>query len=1285
MGLGATLGSAAVPHISSSPLVVPPPLSVPEIRAAAPAAVWHNALEEALAEAAMEYRSVIMLVTTRTCPHCHRLKQTVLQDEEILALLRHFTLLEIDADLTPHTASLYGVRGVPAMLFLTSDGRERGRIEGYIAKHDLDRLLRSLLDERVIEEVNRTEADLLALLAGESLTVEQWGDVLAGLGSANVRKAARERLRNEKPFPRERLVSFLSDPRLAARMGALELLEEVAGDDYGFDPWRQPTSQDDELYEPWRRWQVWSRAEPEPDAAIYSALTEEQVDAYLRDLVSGQRMRSLRAMRMLARGGPGIVDLLKTFEVEHPDLPRGLRDLVREVRTTISLSDAGIEDAATAAHRLVFGQQDARLQALRDLAPYAAAVLPLLEEHLHSDEALVRETAIETLLAGASRPAWPLLKEHAAREQNLDVLITLIRGMGRVQTRDAVTTLIPFLQHENEDVVISALQGIQRSKDRTAEKEVTATLYDKRWRVRVAALDAVGALRLVDAADAVELLLADEDPYVRYKAVQTLSAVQKKGAEKSLQDLFLRDDALKGPVVEALCSIEVSLPASFADALDGKEPAVLLSVVDALGKCEVRGLSLAARLASHADSDVACGALRILGRYGLQRAEYRGLLLAALQSSDRARVLAALESMNHSGDFWDTSLRHTFFGGGTMAELTEESGDAGEELDDSMTDLMDAFLGAPDTVSVPAPPEPEPSTAVEDIMDFFMDAVETTPTGSGEEAADSNLPTAGRQDLLQAIRIQFEQGDDPARFEAAMILARSRDSSALTYFRDTLGQRSVRQRTAMAEVLKEWADASALDLLRMLLADTAPQVRKAAVQSLWSNVSRAEWADALFDELKQEKSPLEFTEIFDWRIRQTLSNASSARHLRRHAESLLRARVSDPLTVMALILVDGAWRRGDESLVTPYLSDANPYVRRAAARALARNQPRLLIPHLEALSTDPSEDVRMVVPVGYSRASPWTHLFDANLRARDYLETRSGTLTRSQRIAWMERASALTHDASARVRIEAFFALLSRNDPIDVDRFVQTVQSFSDPSEIGRRISEYLAENYRRLDEAYAPLISYLDQSGLSQDKRESIIGHFAKKRDSEASTDVRETVLRTRTDPTSELDEAAEEPEPAAVAMAPVRVIVFEEPGCPQCEEVKSYLTVLSDMFPELMVEEHVIFHVRGRDLNQRYADRFEVPAEWRMLTPTVFAGGGYLVRDDVTFDRLTDLIVRSMGVPDEDWYIASEPGEAAMPVSADPPAAVQRPFPLRPILWIGGALLVLCVGLWRWRCARS
>lgn len=53
------------------------------------------------------------------------------------------------------------------------------------------------------------------------------------------------------------------------------------------------------------------------------------------------------------------------------------------------------------------------------------------------------------------------------------------------------------------------------------------------------------------------------------------------------------------------------------------------------------------------------------------------------------------------------------------------------------------------------------------------------------------------------------------------------------------------------------------------------------------------------------------------------------------------------------------------------------------------------------------------------------------------------------------------------------------------------------------------------------------------------------------------------------------------------------------------------------------------NRKFNIALCDKFQAPERHRLRTPTVVAGAGYLVGDEITFDRLADLLARSLDTP--------------------------------------------------------
>jgi hypothetical protein len=137
------------------------------------------------------------------------------------------------------------------------------------------------------------------------------------------------------PFPSASMVALLHDSALAVRLGALELLEEKAGGDFGFNPWLPPG--DPENDGPLARWQNWTGRKPD-NGMSKDLLGEDQRRGYLRDLLGEDSDKSSRARRMLEADGLGAVGFLETFLNDSPTLPVAGRIKVREAQYQIVLS-----------------------------------------------------------------------------------------------------------------------------------------------------------------------------------------------------------------------------------------------------------------------------------------------------------------------------------------------------------------------------------------------------------------------------------------------------------------------------------------------------------------------------------------------------------------------------------------------------------------------------------------------------------------------------------------------------------------------------------------------------------------------------------------------------------------------------------------------------------------------------------------------------------------------------------------------------------------------------------
>jgi len=1215
----------------------PPP---PGVFAQPEELAWHDDLETALLQGMAEYRPIFVFITTPHCGYCHRMKADVLSQPEVTELLDDFVRVEVDLSENPMFSARYQVRGVPAILFLSSDGRERGRRMGFVTKDQLVRTMRDALDLRLERDVNEEVDTVLELLRGnKEMPDGEWRKIFASDLHPETRKEVRDRVLSREPFPRKPLVELLSDSLLEVRMNIIEILEVVAGDDFGYDPWGAPSNEVVNVSS-LERWSAWA-ANNEIVTNVYSSLTREQVDSYIRDLISTDRGRSVRAMRMLEQGGESTAVVLKEYLERHTDIAPGIRKRILEVKYAVLLPVVGEMDPSTFAHRLVYGNQDVKLSALRGLSRIGATGIPVLTDFLEAEDPVIRETAIDALIAAGGRAVVSLLGDHLATEEDLDVIISTLRGLGGVKSKRVLNLLSAYLDHEEEDVVVTVLASMTRLGSDSASDKVKAMLQDPRWRVRAAALTAVQKLDLDSLREDVEALVHDEDKFVQYNAVSALRSVGGKGSAELLEQLFLENDTLKAPALAALCDLDETIPRSFADAIEGKDSKVLLPVIQSLENCGDGSLFLALQIADHPDVDVSCAALRLLAQDHSSDATVTPYLASALESGIRAKVLTVLRSFEPQS----VEMRFNF---STSALDSEELEDLvyAEDLqiptgEDPVGDVVDAFLEAGPAAG-PDRREGEPD--IDELFDAFGVADGTDPM-----MRDSVLLQV-EGSTLAGIARQIMDGheDSDVRLAAALMLLKLDEPAALPFIALRLFSLTTKNRILVANLAGETGSAGALPVLRVLLKDSVGKVRQAAVSALIEGGRNEGWVEAVSGELVRPGTKLKPEEAFTWHLREQPTRVLSKSSLREWATGLLEQDQPD-LHVMGLVLLESSWRKGDVERVIPFLDAADHWVRRAAWRLLSVKDHSEFRERIETVAGDVSEYVRAVVPASITlRNHGWINYFGegrmSGSRYSVYVERSS-----RRKIADPEKTALqrLLEDSSPLVKFEAYYALFTAFEDFDIREFMQAIDSLPDQEVVGERVASFLVNNYKRLGHSFAPLLKYArylppDEEkvtkaykyfGVAEESLELVVLLRDASRSSQAVYDLT----------TSEMEE-----NPAEES---IRVVFFHENGCESCEEVAMMLSSLQQSFPEMVIEAHEINEPGTDDLQRTLSEKFEVSPDFLRSTPAVFAGAGYLVEDRITMSRLGELVAGSLTIADDDWF---------PPAALPPPIAVASAAPV-------------------------
>lgn len=88
----------------------------------------------------------------------------------------------------------------------------------------------------------------------------------------------------------------------------------------------------------------------------------------------------------------------------------------------------------------------------------------------------------------------------------------------------------------------------------------------------------------------------------------------------------------------------------------------------------------------------------------------------------------------------------------------------------------------------------------------------------------------------------------------------------------------------------------------------------------------------------------------------------------------------------------------------------------------------------------------------------------------------------------------------------------------------------------------------------------------------------------------------------------------------APVSIAYFYSPGCLECDRVAYDLSYLEQKYVNLEVRSFDI--TSCAPMNEAMCERYEVPPEERLLTPAIFLGDQCLIGDDISVDRLEELI---------------------------------------------------------------
>jgi cytochrome c biogenesis protein CcdA/HEAT repeat protein/glutaredoxin len=1073
-----------------------------------------------------------------------------------------------------------------------------------------------------------------------TLDLATLAEVLPQLADAERRAVIRTAILEAKAPPRSEMVALLDHPVLAVRLGALELLEEMAGGDLGYNPWAPAESP--ENLGPLARWKAWAGENPDSSAAG-SIFSDEQRRGYLRELLAGDNDKAARARRMLEAEGLSAVGFLETFLENTPTLPPGGRARIREAQYQIALARQLGDQAAVTARQLAFGSRDQLLSAIATVRGAGMLAIPILRDFITHPDPLVRETAIDSLLLSAGQQAVDIIAPLLSRETDVNVIHGAFRRLKDIRGEETEKLVASFLTHPDEDLLVSAIQtsltlsgdndryssgGNKAAKPPESDAAILACLADPRWRVRANALEYITKRKLSAAKDQCIGMLEDDDEFVRFAAIKAIVALGAREAVPKLKAMLLADDAMAGPVIEAFGGIGETLDAEVLAKLDAAPPDARLAAVRAAGSISSLD-DLVLRYAADSDLDVACAALRAIATSSekLKRNRFASVIVEALRSNNEEKHQAVLERLNLPS--------------GSSRRL------------DPM--LLEALHAVEDT---------RDSTALDPLYDAFL----LPGADAGKVALAPETPDipAAQEEILKELAKRCTAGTPAGiRFNAALTLAAAGGAEGyVTLLRD-LPSLTTAQKSSIAGNLDEPSSREAIPLLTALLRDPVPEVREAAAEAALSNEKAKALISLVIDELSAPDARLQPHEVYGYRFDYAARRQASL--FRAWCLGVLESETSSaPQRVLATIAARHCPNTRVLAALRKQAASEDAKVRRAAWHALIIARPAELSANAGAIADDPEAFVRAVIPDRVMCENyTWSHQFSDTTVTRDNHSVYDRKKTRVDDALREILTRLAGQDPSSLIRFEASFALVGAGVPIDFDAFVSLLPKLTKETNAVHRISEWLEENAARATPALRPLLAIADPSKIQPEKLKLLNSRVSPEQAKGIVTfaSLAEGAAKAPSGDAPLLTEEAD----ATPQRTSLEVVYFHKPGCQECAKTKQLLSALKTDFPLIEIHEHNILDTSGTVLNQALCARLGAPSTRHSIAPAVFTQAGFSIGPDISPASLGKLMADTMATAQDDsWSRIDEPEIAAAA------KAVDRRYEsiTLPVVLIGGLL---------------
>lgn len=1070
-------------------------------------------------------------------------------------------------------------------------------------------------------------ADFLDPIKEGNANAEQWAQAMTGLANPEERPKIQEAISGSKPFPKKQLVKLLEYPKLSVRLGAIEVLEDASGGDNGFNPWLGNEALDNQ--EPLKMWAIWAESDTKIKDQTASKLSSEKTLGYIQQLLSDDRAKVSRAMRMLEGDNFNVVASIQQFIVGNPNLPATKLAQLKQAQYELVLLKTSRTNASHLARDLVKGNRDQQLTALANLKKLGMITIPIIRDFVDASDSLIRETAIDTILTVGGRQTLPSISDQLYKEKDINVIHVAIKNLKDIGGDESLKIIRKFIKHKDEDLVIVAIAAIAKlsgggDNDRYSSfssgpkkpkkvadansLEIVTLLSDNRWRVRVAALEYVEDLKVQEAgSEVIRLLKNDKDEFVRHHAISAAVGLKLKDAEVLLAELFLSNDDMVGSLTSAIIKLKGSLPDNLLKHLKTRDPDIIISSLKSFSSEKMVHLSVLSNFALSKNVDVSCAALRLLSNSESKTKHdaVANVLTDALKSKNAEKIAAVLNTLDlPATSKTDPSLK--FLQGSSNYIVRPKN---------TKLDLLYNLFLAPDG-------KPLVADAVASI------GANTTATGGLKVLLDT-------MEELAKSNMESDQS-----FKIALILTKSGDVRGLELIKDSIAQMPVSKRAALAESLYNPKQAAAVPIIMTLIQDPSKEIRSKAIKAAFSNEKNKVLIHAALNAITEKGTKITGADAYTYRTEHRASNRDTRSIFYRWCvEQLNKEELDDRARILSLILIRKIASGSDEELVAKFTDHENPWIRRAAWHGLGIINGSWYNENLDKLLEDKHPDVRAAITDAHTRGdSGWKHIFsDVESRSESSYYNNKDRRRLSESVKTALEAIAAS-DTSESNRFEAMFTLLSHSVNIDIKQFTNLISKQSKETNAVNRLSDYVESNYRKMGRGTRPLLAYIDFKIISRRYHDGIIKHFGAGGDANDGAGFSTFAGLAKTSDASEEPQHLSTPEEEAKAAASrekLVVVFFEKAGCKKCVEVESYLSDMTQDFPLMEIKREYVDQTEGILLNNHLSNKLQVPSNQIRKAPAVYTSNGFLVGGNINPQELAKLLSETMMTAEQkDWF---------------------------------------------------